>query len=234
MAHTLGATVLARTSATSNPITRAATLNALDTVIVLSLTVVGSANRTGGSPTWNGVAGSQAANMTQKATVSPEASIEVWYWLSPTITSANIVIPNAAGQNILSALYSARSATGLSQFEDSGGSNGVSAGQFGTSVNNCSTGSIIFCFAAGGWQSLAPTARTGTSLYETDDGSTGGAGQYLVRASGSGSQTMSWTFGTSDDWGAVAVSFNEAVPAPPAELIPRRSRRQAIQPLIRR
>lgn len=218
MAHSFGTTVLARTSAATSPITRAATTAAGDTCLVVMLNVVGATNRAGGSLTWNGIPGVQA-NSTQKAAVSPEGSVEVWYWAggiagtqlgSLFIGSANLVIPNTGAVTIFSGAYTGRAAGGLtSLFDVASGSNGTSTNPTTTALVPTVNGAIIFASAFSGAQTWAPSARTGTLLYDTDDGSNGGSGQYLLQAVAA-SQAMTWTFATSEDWGAVAVAFKEA------------------------
>jgi hypothetical protein len=224
MAHSLGSTILARSSAATSPITRSATTAAGDTVLVLMLNVVGSTNRAGTAPTFNGVAGIQA-NSTQKAVTTPEASAELWYWTGgiPTgttgglyIGTADIVIPNTGSATIFSAAYTGRAATGFtSLLNAAAGSNATSTNPTTGNIAGTIAGDIIFATVAGGWQAFAPSARTGTSLYETDDGANGGGGQYLLQG-GSGAQAMTWTQ-ASDDWGAVGAAFKE-VPllTPPA------------------
>lgn len=221
MAHSLGSTVLARSSAATSPITRSATTAAGDTVLVLFLDVKSATDRAGGAPTFNGVAGLQA-NSTQKAASSPEAGVEVWYWagnIQPGnsgalfIGTANIVIPNTGSLTIFSAAYTGRAASGFtSQFDAANGGNNTSTNPTTGAIVSTVNGAIYFAATAGGWQTFAPSARAGTSLYETDDGATGGGGQYLLQGA-AGSQAMTWTFGTSNDWGAVGVAFKE-VPAP--------------------
>jgi hypothetical protein len=219
MAHTFGSTILSRTSAATSPITRAATTAAGDTVLVLFLDVKGGTDRAGGAPTWNGVSGVQA-NSTQKAASSPEAGVEVWYWTGAVpsgtgslfIGSANIVIPNTGSLTIFSAVYTGLAATGFtSAFDAANGTNATSTNPTTNAIVSTVNGAIYFAAVAGGWQSFGPSARTGTSLYETDDGATGGGGQYLLQGT-FGSQAMTWTQ-ASDDWGAVGVAFKE-VPAP--------------------
>jgi hypothetical protein len=219
MAHTFGSTVLARSSAATSPITRSATTSASDTVLVVVLKVDGATNRAGGALTFNGVDGVQA-NSTQKAAASPEASVEIWYWAgnirsgagSLFIGTANLVIPNTGSLTIYSSAHTGRAASGFtSQFDVAAGTNGTSANPATGAMVSTVNGAIYFAAVASGAQTFAPSARTGTSLHETDDGAHGGGAQYLLQTS-AGSQDMSWTQ-SSDDWGAVGVVFKE-VPAP--------------------
>lgn len=233
MAHTFGSTVLARASAATSPITRSATTVSGDTVLVVMLNVVSATNRAGGNLTFNGVAMAQA-NSTQKAAASPEASAELWYLVNPMIGTADVVIPNTGSLSIFSAAYTGRAASGkTSTFDAANGSNGTSTNPTTGAIVATVNGAIYFATVASGAQTWAPTGRTGTQLFDTDDGATGGGGQYLLQAT-AGSQAMSWTFGTSDDWGAVGAAFKEADIPVPSELLPRRHRRQAIQPMLRR
>ncbi len=210
MAHTFGTSVLARTSAATDPITRSVTLNSADTVLVLVLKVNGATDRTGGAPTYNGVAGTQV-DTTQKAVTTPEASVEMWYWTAPTITTADIVIPNTGAATIFSSAHTGRAGAGMtSAFDDDAGGNATSANPTTGNIVPTVNGAIIFAACASGAQTFAPSARTGTSIYETDDGAHGGAAQYLLQAV-AGTQAMSWTQ-SSDDWGAVGVAFKEIVP----------------------
>jgi hypothetical protein len=242
MAHSFGSTVLARTSAATSPITRSATTTAGDTVLSLMLNVVGATDRAGGAPTFNGVTGLQAGT-TQKAATSPEASAELWYWVD-SITSgagtlfigtANIVIPNTGSLTVFSAAYSGRAAfPKRSAFDAANGTNATSTNPTTNAIISTVNGAIYFATTAGGWQAFAPTARAGTSLYETDDGANGGGGQYLLQGT-AGSQAMTWTFGTSDDWGAVGAAFKEVdPPTPPPEVLPRHYHKYSIFQLLRR
>jgi hypothetical protein len=69
-------------------------------------------------------------------------------------------------------------------------------------------GDIVWAITAGGWTTWAPSAQAGTIIANTDDGADGGGEQFTVQAA-AGSITMSWTFATTDDWGAVAAAFKE-------------------------
>jgi hypothetical protein len=215
MAHTFGTTVLARSSAATSPITRSATTATGDTCMVLVLKGVGSTNRAGGAPTWNGVAGVQA-NSTQKAAASPEASQEIWYWTVTdtglSIGTADFVIPNTGSITVYSSAYTGRAGVGMtSAFDVAIGNNATSTNPTTTALVPTVNGAIIFAAVASGAQTWAPGARTGTQLFDTDDGANGGGAQYLLQAT-AGAQVMSWAFGTSEDYGAVAVAFKEVTP----------------------
>jgi hypothetical protein len=183
--------------------------------MALILKTVGATDRAGGAPTWNGVTGVQG-NSTQKAASSPEAGTEIWYWtVSNTglfIGTANFVIPNTGALTIFSSAHTGRAGSGMtSAFDVAAGSNGTSTNPTTTAMVTTVNGGIIFAAVATGAQTWAPSGRTGTQLFDTDDGAHGGGAQYLLQAT-AGSQAMAWTFGTSEDWGAVGVAFKEVTP----------------------
>lgn len=183
--------------------------------MVLILSVAGATDRAGTAPTWAGAVGTKAS-VTQKAATSPESSVEVWYWTGFNndlyIGTADLVIPNTGALTIFSSAYSGRAAASFtSQFDVAAGSNGTSTNPTTTSMTPTVNGAIIFAAVCSGAQLWAPTARTGTQLFDTDDGTHGGGGQYLLQAT-AGAQAMTWTFATSEDWGAVGVAFKEVTP----------------------
>jgi hypothetical protein len=206
MPHTIGA-IAAHTSSTSNPITFSHTVNAGETVLVVMLSVVGASDRTGGALTFGSQTFSQA-NSTQKAAATPESSAEIWYLVNPTVTTATLTIPNAAGLTVWRLVVAAKApAGGGSVFSTATGTNNTAANPAVT-VTLPGEGNIIFAVVASGAQTWAPSARDGTQISDTDNGTIGDGFQYLIRQT-SGSQTMGWTFGTSEDYGLVAVAFSE-------------------------
>lgn len=211
MAHSYG-TNSARASSAGNPITTASfTTSALDTVLVLMLKTVGATNRSGGSPTFAGLTMTQA-NSTQKAAASPEASAELWYLLNPPVGSYAATIPNTGSATIKYTIATGRAASGFkSAFDGANGGNNTSTNPTPGAVVTTENGDIGFAITAGGWTTWSPSAQAGTVIANTDDGADGGGEQYILQAT-AGSSTLNWTFGTSDDWGAVAAYFKE-IPA---------------------
>lgn len=211
MAHTFGKNST-RTSGTANPITTATfTIERGETVLVLLLKVVGATDRTGGAPTFAGLTMTQAST-TQKAAASPEASAELWYLLDPPVGSWTASIPNAGSLTIFYTLATGKAkAGGKSAFDVAAGANGTSTNPAPGSVTTTEDGAIGFAVVATGAQTWAPSARAGTQIADTDDGAHGGGEQYHLQAT-RGATNLNWTFGTSDDWGAVAVYFKEIPP----------------------
>lgn len=210
MPHTIGA-IASRTSSAGNPITFSHTVNAGETVLVVALKVNGGTNRAGGALTYGTQTFTQA-NSTQKAAVSPEVSAELWYLIAPTVGTATLTIPNTGALTILYHVVAAKAPPGgASRFSVGWGSNGTSTNPTcGTSALP-EAGNIVFAIMAGGHTDVTLiSAQTGTIIHEVDDGAHGSAFQYLITNNPvPGGQAMSWTHGTSDDWGAVAAAFCE-------------------------
>lgn len=207
--------VATRTSSTANPISTNITLQGGDTVLVVLLKVNGGTNRAGGALVYDNRPLIQA-NSTQKAVTSPEASAELWYLVNPPLGTKTLVIPNTGGLTVFYNVEAGQAATGFtSEFDGANGGNATStnpsAGAIVTTVN----GDIGFAVVATGAGTWAPSAQTGTVIQNTDDGAHGGGTQYTLQGT-LGSFTFSWTFATSDDWGAVAAFFKEvAIVEPP-------------------
>lgn len=215
MAHTFDTKqrmpATANTTATTNPLTATFTPGAGVTVLVLAILYAGSTARGGGAPTFNGAALTQAGSQ-RYGTTSPECSCELWYLLSPPIGAYTVSIPNSGGLALSAEVSTYKAATGYSSALDVvSGQNGATStnpttASFSTTVN----GDAIVAVVANGAQSWASTARTGTVVYDNDNGTWGGGSQYLLQST-AGSTTMSWTFGTSEDWGVQAVAFKEVL-----------------------
>lgn len=210
MAHTY-ALGRARASSTSSSITFSYTIATGDTVVCLLLKTVGANDRTGGAPTW-GAATFTQRNSTQKAATSPEAGCEIWDILNALPGTYTLTIPNSGNANILHTIGIGRAAAGgYSQFMGANGGNATSTNPTPGAVTVNAAGAIGFGITAGGWTTWAPSAQVGTIIANTDDGANGGGEQYILNPA-IGSHTLSWTFGTSDDWGAVSAYYAEIPP----------------------
>ncbi len=210
MAHTY-ALGQARASSVANPITFSYTVNIGDTVLCLLLKAVSATSRAGGAPTWGSYTFVQA-NSTQKAVTSPEASAELWYVLNPLPGTATFTIPNTGALTIKYTIALGKAAGGgKSAFIGANGGNATSTNPTPGAVSITDAGSIGFAITAGGWTTWAPSAQVGTIIANTDDGADGGGEQYILNPA-IGNHTLSWTFATSDDWGAVSAYFKEIPP----------------------
>ncbi len=208
MAHTFGNSLrepatLTSTS-TTNPLAFNFTCVAGSTVLVLMLSYAGNTARSGGPPTYNGVELTQAD--TNRGVT--EASSEIWYLLAPPTGSAlSISIPNSGGLAMGAVVATANAQSGYRSIYDNVGQTATTGS--GPSVTVASTaGGVIFAVVSSGDNGFNPTARTGTNLYQGDAGAWGYGTQYLLETT-TGSRAMSWTEATSDDYGAIAVSFKE-------------------------
>lgn len=211
MAHTFGKNST-RTSSAANPITTASfQIVTGETVLVLMLKVVGGTNRNSGAPVFGGFT-MQQANTVQKAAASPEASAELWYLLNPPVGTWTCVIPNSGTLTIFYTLATGKARPGgKSALDVTGGANGTSTNPAPGSVTTTEDGDIGFAVVATGAQTWSPSARAGTQIADTDDGAHGGGEQYHLQAT-RGAIDLGWTFGTSEDWGAVVAYFKEVGP----------------------
>jgi len=204
MAFTIGQ-LPARTSSAGNPITFSQEVLPGAAVFVLMLKVDGGTNRAGGAPTWGPFTFTQA-NVTQKAATAPEASTELWYLVNPPPGTQTCTIPNTGALTIFRQIAFARG--GKAAFDGDNGSNGTSTNPTPGAVTPTEDGSILFATVATGAQVWAPSAQAGTIIQNTDDGAHGGGTQYFIQGARA-AFTLNWTFGTSDDWGAVVAAFRE-------------------------
>lgn len=211
MAHTFGKSS-ARTSSAGNPITSASfTVDQGETVLVLMLKIVGATDRAGGDPSFGGVAMVQASTA-QKAAASPEAIAELWYLINPPLGTWTCTIPNSGALTIFYTLATGKAAAGgHSALDGVSGANNTGTNPAPGSITTTQDGDIGFAVCATGAQTWSPSARAGTQIADTDDGAHGGGEQYHLQATRAAID-LGWTFGTSDDWGAVAVYFKEVPP----------------------
>lgn len=204
-------TITARASSAGNPITTSIVVLAQEVVLVLLIKTTGATDRAGGAPTWGSFTLTQAST-TQKAAASPEAGAEIWYLVNPPISTATLTIPNTNAATLKYTVVRGKVADGgRARFDVAGGSNNTSTNPTPGAVTLTDANNIVFAITAGGWLTWAPSAQIGTVIANTDDGADGGGEQYALNQA-LGAFTLSWTFGTSDDWGAVVAAFTEVPP----------------------
>jgi hypothetical protein len=196
------------TSVATAPVTVDLTLPAGTTVLWVSVVAEGTTARSGGAPTFNGVS-LTAGNAKTNAGGTPETCAEDWYLLNPTTgSSVTLSIPND-GLLPLAIVYAyATAGTGkVSVYDNAVATAGVSTNP--STSFTVSDGAVWFAAIGDGAKTWAPTARSGTQIFDWDAGNWGRGAQYGLK-SGTGTQTVSWTFGTSEDWIIEAISFKEA------------------------
>lgn len=212
MAHTYGGggrIPAAGTTDSGNPVTASINLPAGTTVLWVSIVAGGTTARAGGSPTYNGVA-LTPSNAKTNAGGTPEVCAEDWYILNPSTGSAlTLSIPNSGTLGLAVVYGYASAASGFTSVFDNKVATPGNSTNPSTSMT-VSDGSIWFGAVGDGAQTWAPSGRSGTQIADWDAGSWGTGGQYGVK-SGTGSQTISWTFGTSEDWIILGSSFKEQV-----------------------
>lgn len=182
------------------------------TLLTLTIVVGGTTARTGGAPTYNGVAMTQA-DQNGQAPSGAETIVELWYLLNPgTGSSYQISIPDSNNVFLTADVSSYKATSGyktvLKTDDDDGN---TSTNPTGPSLTGLVSGDVLVAVVGSGATTWAPTARTGTQLYDVDDGSYGDGAQYLIKTDSSDT-AMSWTFGTSDDWSVVEAAFTEISP----------------------
>ncbi len=209
MAHTFGSNS-AHASGVANPTTFSFTTASTDTVLVLMLVVNGATDRAGGAPTFAGVTMTQAST-TQKAATSPECSAELWYLVSPAAGAQTVSIPNTGALTVYHMAATGRAESGFTSAVDVvNGANATAVNPSPGAVTTTVNGDIGFAVVGSGAQTWAPSAQVGTLLNNTDDGTTGTGRQYHLQAT-AGATTLSWTFATSEDYGAVVAYFKEVL-----------------------
>jgi hypothetical protein len=207
MAWTLG-TLPARATSAANPSTATQAVLVGETVFALLLKVRGAAVRGGGAPTWNGHTFAQAGT-TQRAAASPEVSAEVWYLLNMVPSTGLLSIPNTGALTMHWQIVMLRAGSGVASLHQALGANGTSTNPTPGTFAAAPTGQAraAVSIAASGATNFSPaTADILTLISANDDGADGGATAYGLSV---GAVSAGFTFGTSDDWGAVAAAFAE-------------------------
>lgn len=209
-----------RFSGASNPLASNYTAGSGATVLVLGIVTAGSAQRSGGSPTFNGNPLTQADQTRQHGT-NPETSCELWYLLEPENGSAHQVsIPNPTSLTLHIQVSTYSAAVGFtSDIDVEGGSSGTSASA-SVSVTPTVNGAVIVGVFGDG-EDFAPTGQTGTELNTTDDGLYSDSNQFTLQATAAAIETgwTTQTYGTGvygggvyngdDDWALVVAAFKE-------------------------
>jgi len=218
LAHTFDNNL--RFSGSTNPLTSNYTCGANAKLLVLGIVTGGSTQRSGGAPTYNGVALTQA-DETRQYSVNPECSCELWYLTEPDVGSAEeISIPNPSSLTLHVQASSYNVTAGYTSGLDVvGGSSGTSASP-SISVTPTLDGAVIVGVLGSG-EDFIPTANSGTELNTTDDGLYADANQYTLQAT-AGAIATSWTTQTygagvygggiyngDDDWCMCVAAFKQ-------------------------
>lgn len=218
MAHTFDTNL--RFTGNSNPLTSTYTCGASAKLLVIGIVTKGSVQRSGGAPTYNSVALTQADETRQYST-NPETSCELWYLLEPGVSSAyQISIPNPASLTLHVQASSYNVASGFTSALDvDGGNTGLSASP-SVSVTPTVNGAVIVGVLGCG-QDYAPTDQSGTELNAADNGLYSDNNQYALQAVAAAIAT-DWTtgvygggvygaglYGGADDWCMCVAAFKQ-------------------------
>jgi hypothetical protein len=209
MAHTYD-TKTAATRSNSNPRTFNHTCGSGSTLLVLTIVVDGGTARTGGAPTYNGTAMTQADQARQAAS-SPETTVELWYMLAPPTGSAYAIsIPNSGDLYLTCETASFKAASGnKSALRAASYATGTSTNPTGPTHSSLVAGDVIVAVVGSGsdtWTSSL--TETDTVLYEVDDGSYGSAAMYRLQPDGANA-ALGWTRNANEDWAIVSAVFKE-------------------------
>ena len=209
MAHTLD--TYSRITGSTSPVTANYTCGIGATVLVLAIITGGSTARAGGAPTYNGVAMTEVYSGI-KAASSPETVVDMYYLLNPPTGSAyQISIPNTGSKSLYCMASSYNAASGhASDFDVKNYATNTSTNPTCSITTNYAD-LLVACIGDGA-NTWAPTGQTGTRIgsFDYDDGAYGDSHQYYQQTD-AGSTSMSWTFGTSEDWAMIVVGFKEVL-----------------------
>lgn len=206
MAHTLD--TKAQTSNNTSPVTLGYTCGASASVLVVGIGRRASSGvppaRSGGAPTYNGVALSLGVEQVGDSNVA----CEIWYLLNPTLSSAyNIVVPNTGGIALRVIASSYNVPSGYVSALD------VANSAFGNSANpSCSVTTTVNGDAVVDMvmdeDNNIESGRTQTLLFATDEGTYSSAASYALQAT-LGAITFGHTM-AADHWAQVMVSFKQS------------------------
>jgi hypothetical protein len=202
MTHTFDAKK--RVTGTANPLLVSHTCGSGATLLVLSLVVKADAPRTGGAPSYNGVAMTQV----MWTMIATETNCEMWYLVNPSIGTYNVSIPNSGGLTLYAITSSYKAQAGYTSAFDvaNGDAPELPSANPSISVTTTVNGDVVVDTLGDGYNNK-PTANNQTLLYSTDDGLYSDNAQYALQAN-AGLITFTWTV-ASDDWCMIVGAFKE-------------------------
>ncbi len=195
---------------TADPLVQAYTCGATATELVLAIVTAGTTSRSGGDPTYNGVALTQR-DSTRKYATNPETSCEIWQLDAPAAGAAhNISIPNTGGLTLYAQASSYIAPAGYtSTYDTATGGTGVTANpsvSITPSVDNC-----VIVAVLGDGLGTAPTGQSGINLNRTDDGAYSDSNMYNLQGTAAPFAAR-WTV-ASDDWCMCVLSIKPVAAA---------------------
>ena len=186
----------------SNPVTLAFDCNGADLLIV---GLNDEFNTRSGAVTYDGV------NMTDSGQGliggGVEAYTEVWYLVNPSSGSNNISIPNSSSMEI-AIVCSAWTGVNTSDPLDTSAENHSTGTDASCNITTGSAGKLIVDMLSHGSNDV-PSANSHTLIATQDIGFRVCGSQYTT-GDGSSGITLTWTTGTSANWGVIVCAFNPA------------------------
>ena len=190
-------------SSTANPVVLSHTTVANTKLLVVGIMTSTTTKRTGGAPTFNGVAMTQVGSTIVGAA---ECTAELWYLSNPSIGTYNVSVPNSGATTVtvIASSYVNASASGAI-LDNSWSTNTTTANPSLTAVG-VANGVCVNVFGSG--YTSPATANSQTLLYKTDEGAWSSHAQYALTPT-SGNYVFSWTI-ASDDVAFIVGAFKPA------------------------
>lgn len=188
---------------TSNPATLSYTAGTGTTVLVVMLAHT-QASRTGGAPTYNGVAMSQVGGEVLNA---QEVGAEMWYLIDPPTGAAyTISVPNTGSGSIRIYAASFKAQSGYTSTLDVSTTGNTDGSNPSLTLTTTTDGDAVVDILSDGNTSV-PTARSHTLINNADEGAWVNEAQYALQST-AGNITLSHTI-ANDDVAMIAAAFKE-------------------------
>lgn len=190
-------------TSSANPVTLSYTAGSEAKILVLCIGNSSTTQRTGGSPTFNGVEMIQVGTQQSGAF---EGTAEMWYLPYPDTGSAyTISVPNS-NTRTLGLIASSYTTSALGIALDVYTQSGTTAANPSLTLEPTVDGNVVIDSFTDG-NANRPSAWNQTLLYRNDNGSWSNNAQYALQDT-KGPITFSWTI-ASDDVGRILASFKE-------------------------
>jgi hypothetical protein len=197
---------------TATSISLSYTCGAAAKLLVVCLTWTTSNARTGGAPTYAGVALSRA-NIIQAGSGQVRVSAEIWYLTKPvTGTTANIVVPNTGAETI-AVVASSYIAEGPFQsvLDVSTTATAANSTTPTASVTTTNVGDVIVSVVATATAAQTLTAGSPQTLIASGlNGAAANFGAAYQTSNAVETITASWTSAVSGRYGEIVAAFREA------------------------
>lgn len=186
---------------TSDPLTASYTCDGSAKLLILGIVVGAGSARTGGAPTYNSVAMTQA-DSTRTGT---ETSTELWYLIDPTAgSSQTISVPNTGAATLWVKASSYLPPPGRSIAFDTATGNQTSGANPSVSITPTVNGALIYAVLGDG-ANAAPSAQSWNNINRTAHSTYSEDNQYNLLGQARAS-SATWTVATGS-WGMCVAAF---------------------------